>query len=98
LVPIEEKVRSAAIRIVNAVNGALAEMGKPTFDDVEKTKAVMFVVIREDDSGSLIFGRSSNSRVLRAALATLVDANVISEEFAKALWLVWMAHNEPPKE
>jgi hypothetical protein len=98
LVSIEEQVRSAATRILNAVNGALAEMGKPTFEDVEKTKAVMFIVIREDDSGSLLIGRSSNSVVLRAALAALVNANIISEEFAAASWLVWMGHDEPPKE
>jgi hypothetical protein len=80
------------MRIFDAVNGVLKEIGETTFSNPEEVKAVVYIVVREKTAGALCFGNISDAHLFAAILDFLTGHGVISGEFAEAVFELWMAH------
>jgi len=92
LVSVEEEVQYAKMRIFDAVNGALKEIGEKEFSKPEEVKAVVYIVVREKTAGALCLGNISDAHLFAAILDFLIDHGVISKKFAAAVFDLWMAH------
>ena len=90
MVSVEQDVQDTVKRIVKAVNSVLEHTEDGGFTDVDEIKAVIFIVMREDTAGGLLFGRTSHSKTLRTVLEFLADNGVISEHFALATFTAWL--------
>jgi hypothetical protein len=90
LVSVEEKAQYAKMRIFNAVNGALKEIGETPFSKPEEVKAVVFLAVREKTTGALCFGNISNAHLFAAILDFLIDHGTISRTCAEAAYKAWM--------
>ena len=85
------KTRKFVLKIFDKVNEALEELNLETFSGREKVRGVIYIVVREDTGGSLVFGLMSRADILKAVLECLVNADLLTQQFAEAVASAWLS-------
>ena len=94
MVSVEEVEKNKVKAIFDAVNKALESLGRPTIPEEQGIDAVLYIVLREETIGGLIYGYSTKTRVMSAVLTFLSESGIISDEYAKAAYVAWMEADE----
>jgi hypothetical protein len=94
LVSVKQEAKSLAKAVFDAVNKAMESLGQPTIPEEQGIDAVLYIVMRGETFGGLLYGYSSKNRVMRAILSFLCEIGIISEEYAKAAYFAWMEVDE----
>jgi hypothetical protein len=94
LVSVEQARKDQVKAVFDAVNKALESLGHPTIPEEQGVDAVLYIVIRRETHGGLLYGYSSKAKVMRAVLSFLCECGMISEEFARAAYFAWMEADE----
>ena len=94
MVSVEQAKKDQAKAVFDAVNNALESLGHPTIPEEQGVDAVLYIVMRGETHGGLLYGYASKAKVMRAVLSFLSESGIISDEYAKAAYIAWMEADE----
>jgi hypothetical protein len=90
LVSVERDAEEDARQIFDAINSKLASFGYGQLTDRNEVEATIYIVVRKEHCGGGVIGKTSKADMMGAVLGFLMEANVITEEFAKAVYEYWV--------